>query len=93
MLLNKAVVKFHTGSIVCKMLSIVILNYPILVLFGTEYYHFIVMTIIRSEGQITPRKSRTPFVKILLFYLKIPGNPFVLGKISNAICTSELPLD
>ena len=31
-------------------------------------------------GQITPRKYRTPFVKILLFHLKIPGNPFVLGK-------------
>ena len=45
------------------------------------------------EGQITPRKSRTPFVKILLFYLKILENPSVLGKISYAICKSELPLD
>ena len=41
------------------------------------------------KGQITPRKYRTPFVKILLFCLKIPGNPFVLGKISHAICKSE----
>ena len=39
-----------------------------------------------AEGQITP------FVKILLFYLKIPGNPFVLGKISYALFKSELPL-
>ena len=30
-----------------------------------------------TEGQITPRKSRTPFVEIPLFYVKIPGNPFV----------------
>ena len=45
------------------------------------------------EGQITLRKSRTPFVKMLLFYLKIPRNPFVLSKISYAICKSESPLD
>ena len=44
------------------------------------------------KGQITPRKSRTPFVKMLLFYLKIIGNPFVLGKILYAIYKSELPL-
>ena len=45
-----------------------------------------------TEGQITPRKSRTPSVKILLFYLKIPKYPFVLEKISYAIFKSELPL-
>ena len=45
-----------------------------------------------NERQITPRKSRTSFVKILLFTLNISRNPFVLGKISNAICKSELPL-
>ena len=46
-----------------------------------------------TEGQITPKKSRTPLVEILLFDLKIPRNPFVLGEISYAICKSELPLD
>ena len=45
-----------------------------------------------GEGQITPKKYRTPLVEILLFDLKIPRNPFVLGKISYAICKSELPL-
>ena len=44
------------------------------------------------ERQITPRKFCTPFVKILLFYLKIPKSPFVLGKISYAIFKSELLL-
>ena len=45
-----------------------------------------------AEGQITPKKSRTPLVEILLFYLKIPRNHFVLGKISYAIRKRELPL-
>ena len=49
-------------------------------------------TVSEPEGQITPRKSRTPFLKILLFYLKILKNPFVLEKISYAIFKSELPL-
>ena len=31
-------------------------------------------------------------MKVLLFYLKIPRNPFVLGKISCASFKSELPL-
>ena len=39
------------------------------------------------------KKSRTPLVEIRLFYLEIPRIPFVLGKISYAICKSELPLD
>ena len=37
-------------------------------------------------------KSRTPLMEILLFYMEIPRNPFVLGKISYVICKSELPL-
>ena len=45
------------------------------------------------KGQITPKKSRTPLVEILLFDLKIPRYPFVLGKISYAICKSGLPLE
>ena len=46
----------------------------------------------KGEGQVTPRKSCTPFLEILLFYLAILGNPFVLSKISYAICKSELHL-
>ena len=47
--------------------------------------------VVVGEGQITQRKSRTLLVEILLFYPKILVNPFVLGKISYAICKSELP--
>ena len=43
-----------------------------------------------TEGQIISRKSRTPFADILLFYLKIPGNPFVFVEILYSMF-SELP--
>ena len=35
---------------------------------------------VNTMAEITLRKPRTPFVKILLFHLKVPKNPFVSDK-------------